>query len=502
LVEDPKWELALLATVQSFYQRLLSDQLGGELPAPAELAPDMISHAEDVPSILNKMHLWVQLLDMAITPAMLRLGVSDLDPEVAEALLRYFARHRDDSAANRDKTDLVATFLFRHPRVAGQWERHGYGLDGSIPLSPFEIALLEILSESDVPVLSDNDVQQLREFGPLLEQANRFQDFSSLMDSGIIQRVRELKASLGESIYHPGVLATLAPYNAAFGDRFTTLFNAATLEIKDFADRLEELGGSILSTIDGVEVTVDHVHALNKDALLKVDYTAALEKFRRVSRLKKELERRPPIRRTSSDLTPSLHAAEAAGAAAAPAPAIKYVTAAITPQALSLEEAKLRRVEESIRVFVRVAAPQFRQVVPMRYFNLTLNPAEVEVYTADYLEQSGPRADAARMLLRVVAVNARITTEIEELKRSRNSHSLWKLHADSLVVLVDLAKRLAEAVTQLAVYIGRQGTPQNSPPQISVEPLQTSLEKLRERTMEAAKLITQSAPYAAAGVQA
>jgi hypothetical protein len=175
LVEDPKWELALLATVQSFYQRLLSDQLGGELPAPAELAPDVINHTHDVHSTLDRMQLWIQLLDMAITPAMLRLGVqSDLDPEVAEALLRYFARHRDDSGANRDKTDLVATFLFRHPRVAGQWEQRGYGLDGSIPLSPFEIALLEILSESDVPVLSEADVQLLREFDPLLDQANRF----------------------------------------------------------------------------------------------------------------------------------------------------------------------------------------------------------------------------------------------------------------------------------------------------------------------------------------
>ena len=48
MVEDHKWELALLATVQSFYQRLLSNQLGGELPAPAELAPDVISHADDV----------------------------------------------------------------------------------------------------------------------------------------------------------------------------------------------------------------------------------------------------------------------------------------------------------------------------------------------------------------------------------------------------------------------------------------------------------------------
>jgi hypothetical protein len=484
LVEDPKWELALLATVQGFYQRVLSEQLGGNLPAPAELAPDVISHAEDVPSILKQMHLWVQLLDMAITPAMLRLGVADLDPEVAEALLRYFARHRDDSAANRDKTDLIATFLFRHPRVAGQWERSGYGLDGSIPLSPFEIALLEILSESDVPVLSDNDVQQLREIGPLLEQANRFQDFCALMDSGIIQRVRELKASLGESIYHPGVLATLAPYNAAFGDRFTTLFEAATQEIKDFARRLEELGGNILSTVDGVEITVEHVQALNQEALLRVDYIAALEKFRRVSRLKKELERRPPIRRANLEIAHSAHAVDPGGAAAAPALVHAYVPASITPQALSVEEAKLRRVEESIRLFVRVADPKFRQVVPMRYFNLTLSPAEVEVYTADYLEQAGSRADTARMLLRVVAVIARITTEIEELKRSRNSRSLWKLHADALVVLIDLAKRLAEAVNRLGADIGLQAATQKS-----VEPLHASLEKLRERTAEAAKLI-------------
>jgi hypothetical protein len=488
LVEDPKWELALLATVQGFYQRLLSDQLGGELPSPAELAPDVISRTDDVRSTLDQMQRWIQLLDMAITPAMLRLGVqSDLDPEVAEALLRFFARHRDDSGANRDKTDLVSTFLFRHPRVAGQWEQRGYGLDGSIPLSPFEIALLEILSESDVPVLSDADVQLLREFGPLLDQANRFQDFSALMDSGIIQRVRELKSKLGESIYHPGVLATLAPYNAAFGDQFHRLFVAATEEIKDFANRLEELGGNILSTIDGVEVTVEHVAALNQEALLKVDYATALEKFRRVSRLKKELERRPPIRRAHPEPAPSNRSVGAGGAAVAPALAPKYVPAAITPQALSLEEAKLRRVEESIRVFVRVADPKFRQIVPMRYFNLMLSPAEVEAYTADYLEQAGPRADAARMLLRLVAVTARLTTEMEELKRTRNSPSVWKLHADSLVVLVDLAKRLAEAVERLAVAIDQRSEGQNGG-----DPLRGSLEKLRERTGEAAKLITEA----------
>jgi len=491
MAEDPKWELALLATVQGFYQRLLSEYLGGELPSPSELTPEAIGRADDVHSVLERMHLWVQLLDMAITPAMLRVAMrSDLDPEAAEALLRYYARHRDDSISNREKTDLVSTFLYRHPRVPGQWERSGYGLDGSIPLSPFEIALLEILSESDVPVLPEEHVQLLREFGPLLDQANRFQDFNVLMESGIMLRVRELKAALGESFYHPGVLATIAPYNAAFGDRFNELFSVAAEQIKEFAHRLEELGGSILSTVDGVEVTVEHVAALNEAELLRADYGVALEKFRRISKLKKELERRPPIRRTQpapSQAARRAHAVGAGGAAAAPALVPQYVPPAITPQALSIEEAKLRRVEESIRIFVRVADPKFRQIVPMRYFNLMLGTAEVEAYIADYLEEASPRADVARTLLRMVAVTARLTTELEELKRSVSSPSIWKLHADSLVVLLDLARRLTDSVGQQVMGMGQDGEMQAR----SVA-LRKSLEKLRERTDQAVKILSQS----------
>ena len=491
MVEDPNWELALLATVQAFYQRLLSEQLGGELPAPAELAPDAIGQTEDARPTLQKMYLWVQLLDMAISPAMLRVGMKpDLDAEVAEALLRYFARHRDDTAANRDKTDLVSTFLYRHPRVPGQWERRGYGLDGSIPLSPLEIALLEILSESDVPALPEEHVQLLREFGPLLEQANRFQDFNTLMDSGIISRVRELKASLGESIYHPGVLATLAPYNAAFGRRFDVLFSTAAREIRDFARQLEELGGSILTTVDGFEVTIDHVASLNEEALLQIDYSAALEKFRRFAQLKKELERRPPIRRSQ---TPFGHSSArsktaagngGAGAAAAPARALKYVPAAVTPQAVSMEEAKVQRVEESIRVFVRVADPKFRQIVPMRYFNLMLSPAEIDACTADFIGQNSARADVARALLRLVAMSARMTTEMEELKRAPRHSTLWKLHADSLTVLLDMTKRVPEGVASLTPTPNRWTAVKDSDGSI-----RHTLDKLRARAMEAEKVL-------------
>ena len=74
-------------------------------------------------------------------------------------------------------------------------------------------------------------------------------------------------------------------------------FRAAAAEIREFALALQEQGGSILGNVEGVDVTVEHVVSLEESELLKIDYSTALEKFRRVSKLKQALERRPPIRR-------------------------------------------------------------------------------------------------------------------------------------------------------------------------------------------------------------
>ena len=72
----------------------------------------------------------------------------------------------------------------------------------------------------------------------------------------------------------------------------------------------------------------------------------------------------------------------------------------------------------------------------MRFFNLLLTAAEADAYCADYLEEKSLRAGVARVILRLVAVVARMTTELEELKRAENSASLWNLHAESVVVLL------------------------------------------------------------------
>ncbi len=487
MVEDPKWELAILATVQGFYEKLLQDHVGGEVPVPAGLEAISLQQGDgEVRATLDKMRRWLRLLDQAITPAMLRRAfTSEIDPEIAEAILRYYTRKKDASDINRDKTDLVATFLYRHPRVPGQWERRGYGLDGSLPLSPFEIALIEILADTDVPSLSEEHVQMLRRFDPLQQEALAYSDLNALLDSGIITRVRDMKQSLDASFYHPGVLATIAPYNAAFGKRFDELFHAAAAEIREFAAALQEQGGTILGNVEGVDVTVEHVASLEESELLKIDYSTALDKFRRVSKLKQALERRPPIRRVSyfaSVPTPAFN--QPGRPAPKPAPParsrrpvfdVQAMRSAVTPQQISTEETKVRQVEESVRVFVRVADPKFRQVVPMRFFNLTLSPAEADACSADYLEEKSQRGNVARVLLRIVAVVARISTELEELKRAENSPSLWKLHADSLLALLEVANTLSENSARAMADASDQGNTADE------ETIKTSLQRLRQR---------------------
>jgi hypothetical protein len=501
-VEDPKWELAILATVQGFYEKLLQDAVGGEVPVPAMLEAVSLQQANgDVNLTLATMRRWLRLLDMAITPAMLRRAFTcETDPEIAEAMLRYFVRKKDTSDVHRDKTDLVATFLYRHPRVPGQWERRGYGLDGSLPLSPFEIALIEILADTDVPELPEEHVQVLRRFDPLQEEARNFHDLNALLDSDIIGRVRELKQSLDVSFYHPGVLATIAPYNVVFGKKFDELFHAAAAEIKNFAEALQEQGGSILGNVDGMDVTVDHVAALEETELLKIDYGEALDKFRRVSKLKRALEHRPPIRRLTQPI-PMPQPAKSSRTAAKqvlvrqpqPAMDVQAMRSAVTPQQIATEETKIRKVEESVRVFVRVADPKFRQIVPMRFFNLTLTPAEADAYCADYVHEKSLRVDVARVLLRSVAVIARITTELEELKRCENSVSLWKLHADCLVTQLEVANAVTENGERVLTAARQEDS------QTEQEAITTSLRKLRESTEFAVQMLTRAAVETYAG---
>ena len=151
-----------------------------------------------------------------------------------------------------------------------------------------------------------------------------------------------------------------------------------------------------------------------------------------------------------------------------------------------MEEGKLRRVEESIRVFVRVADPKYRQGVPMRFFNLTLTTEEAEAYNASYLEEKSLRADLARTLIQLVSISARIITETEELKRCQNMSSLWKLHADALVVLLDIASTVTEDAGSSAKLAGQGDAA------AMAKAIHGSVQKLRAYSDAAVKAMAQS----------
>ena len=140
-----------------------------------------------------------------------------------------------------------------------------------------------------------------------------------------------------------------------------------------------------------------------------------------------------------------------------------------------LEEGKLRSVDDSIRVFVRAAEAKFRQVVPMRSFNLTLTPAEADACGAEYWDEKSFRGEFARALSRVVALIARMTTETEELRQRRNSAHLWKPHASCLRFLMDASGAAFEQSTSVLALAGQRGLNDK------INAMRESLQKLRTR---------------------
>ena len=62
MAEDPKWELAILATVQGFYEKLLQDSVEGEVPVPAGLETVSLHGEADVGETLGAMRRWLRLL--------------------------------------------------------------------------------------------------------------------------------------------------------------------------------------------------------------------------------------------------------------------------------------------------------------------------------------------------------------------------------------------------------------------------------------------------------
>ncbi|MDP9267372.1 MAG: hypothetical protein M3P27_03490 [Acidobacteriota bacterium] len=411
-------QLQDLVAVHGFYVGLIEIALAHAVPLPQE-AVQAAADREHMESSIAVLQRWLDLLDMAINPPMVRDALKDATTDqTAEALLRYYIQKGSAKENDRDKTDFVATFLYR--RMAGAQKQEDRSQD-------FAKQLESTLAGIPVPELPKERAQLIGEFEFIRQEVEDIRHFDKLMDSGISQRVREIKLSLQQSFYHPRALATISAYNAFFGARFDELFHQAAQHIKSFAAQAQQQGTSIMSKVDE-DVTFQHLEQVD-DEVLNVEYGRAQEQFRKFSKFKKAVDKKMPAVRTA------VIGGGGGGAAAAAAPSGLIV---------DVEEGKMRAVADSIRNFTRASDNKGGMVVPLPHGNCALTAAEAEAFRADFLQEKSFRADYARAMQRAVCLSNRMISEMRDYHAKRGSEYLWKPHADALAYLLASANRETE----------------------------------------------------------
>ncbi|HEX6881608.1 MAG TPA: hypothetical protein VF135_14655, partial [Terriglobales bacterium] len=231
-----------LRNTHDFFVRVISTKLEHEVP---------LSNAAD-PANSQLFLQWLNLLDLAITAPMMRDALRESPaPATLTSLLLHYLHKQVRNETDRDKTDFVVTSLFRSPDPPEAWDARGVFFTGGKTYPQFQVFLVKMLELSTLPPLPEEHRQLVREFDFLAEEVADYRHFDALIDSGAMQRVRDIKHSLGESFYHPQVLAMVAAYNVFFGVRFDRLFHEATQQIKDFAAKVQSEGGSIMTRVDG-----------------------------------------------------------------------------------------------------------------------------------------------------------------------------------------------------------------------------------------------------------
>ncbi len=520
MANDSQRELQDLTTVNTFYLGLLEKSLGHSVPTPGAIQNGASSHAGE--KIVSDYKNWLDLIDLAITPPVVRDTLKATSGfEVAHALLRYLAEKASPRSGDRDKMDCVITYLFRNPPQPGggppAWQRpevdSSYFFISQAALG-FQGDLYRALEGMEFSNLPQEHAQLIAEFEYLYQELEEFRHFDQIMDSGIVQRVRELKQSLGKSFYHPSALAPIAVWNDVFGRKFDELFHDAAKQIKTFAENVQREGGSILSRLEG-DITVKQLTEVETGQILAEDYQYAQDEFRKVSKFKKVVDsKRPPrtaayqpaVYTTTTQPGPVTKIPEPPPAVAqtstpsaqqpaqhqpapnpvgptqkqqmpsTPTPVQAEVLAVPPSQAVqnSVQEGKIHSAKEAIKEHVRTSEPTLAPIVPVKRTRITLSAAEVEAYKVDYGAEKSFRADYANILMTIVAYLSRMIVEVDEYNQKATSAYLWKPHADALAYLLSTLERLSmqgEAVMAVARARGLQE---------KASALKASLDKVRD----------------------
>jgi hypothetical protein len=446
-----------LSLVHSFYLFLLETSFGHEVPVPSSIAHDT-----------SVLHRFVLLLDRAVTPQMIRDGFRIAEHKTnAEALLRFYAAKPQRSREDRDKADVIATALFRSSLTfdAGDLQ----GAEDEQAIETFEASLTRIYRDAKMPDPPNEHMQLVREFERIRDEVEACQQLDTLIDSGIMKKVRDIKQTLSDSFLHPRVLSVMAAHNVFFHRKFDDLFLQAAKDVRAFAANMQQDGGSMMIPIQG-DITLDDLNKLKEDSL------DGEEDLGEVSRLNHELRKQRQSRAAQAAAAPvpnagTKHAESNVAAqppskdAAAPAvesrPKAASASAYVMPKSASniaeVEAQALRDVREAIRRFVLAADESSASLVPLPHGNVTLTRWEVEAFRSEPEAEGSFGGDIAASLTQMAALDARLLAELKEFEATRHTAYNWKPHADALAHLLGVGRDIVDQAMHLAVVAKQRG---------------------------------------------
>ncbi len=450
-----------LSEVHFFYLYLLENTFGEEIPVSGQIAHDT-----------DALRRFVLLLDLAVTPQMIRSGFQAEDHrKAARALLRFYAQKPHRRREDRDKVDVVATVLFRasFPEFSGR---------GSLNEDPSVASFGEMLSEiyatvKVAPPLPEH-VQLVRRFELLREEASTFRSFNELNDSGIIHRVHAIKQTLGPSFLHPSVLSIVVGYNAYFHKIFDNLFAKATEEMRTFAAQIDR--DNAIAPVDDRDV-VDESAPMEKDALRQLSHVRrTIENDRRQHRnLPALLSAIKGFQEDAAPEAPPPPKTPEAGSRGVQTEATGYVTPSSTLSVAQAEAAELDTVKAAIRSFVRTSEVRGAQVVPLPDGSIQLTDAESEAFHVDYGDEKSFRADYCAVIVDMVAIDARLNAQLAAFEKTRQTPYNWMPHADALAYLLAQGKNASSHAMDLAALAQQRGLHEKA------DALYASIEKIRPR---------------------
>ncbi len=178
-------------------------------------------------------------IDRALSPSMLRRffeRVKTQDEKILYNLIKFYIYGGDSSPETLDKLDFLFTRMAeRYDAVSAAFEMRQRGelirlLEGFLQLRP----------NASPQRATEIDLSRAR-VAELSEAVNRAATFESLSEKGILDRIRGMKRSLGETYFHPQVLADTIELSITTKNRFRALYAEEERKIIESSRKVEEI---------------------------------------------------------------------------------------------------------------------------------------------------------------------------------------------------------------------------------------------------------------------